>query len=128
MYVYSTGEMDRVRLQYAAVICVPIKYAMGEARKYTMVNQPVVYAMPARPVKVYALKLAMYSVMPDIHHGIMLPPVKYCFPPLFTRIKYTPMPSMKRKYATTTRISKILADFIRMVLRGFSVQSQVPHG
>ena len=62
-----------------------------------MVNSPVVYAKPAAPVKIHALKLPMYSDMPDIHHGIMLPPVKYSFPPLFTCRKYRPIPMMIRK-------------------------------
>ena len=52
-----------------------------------MANHPVVYAKPAAPVNVQAVKFAMYSVMPDTHQGIMLPPAKYSFAPLLTFMK-----------------------------------------
>ena len=48
------------------------------------------------PVNVQALKFAMYSVIPDTHQGIILPPAKYSLAPLFTFMKYNPMPSMNK--------------------------------
>jgi hypothetical protein len=56
--------------------------------------------------------------MPDIHQGIMLPPVKYSFPPLLIFTKKRPMPMITRKYVKTIIRSKVFTDFMVVLWSG----------
>jgi hypothetical protein len=59
VYVYSTGEIERVRRQRLAVRNDPRKYATEPSENQTSMKVPVLYVNPAAPENVHALKFAI---------------------------------------------------------------------
>jgi hypothetical protein len=79
--------MERVRRHRFAVRNDPRKYEMEPMENQISMNVPVLYVKPAAPENVQAVKFAMYNVIPEAHHGIMLPPAKYSLAPLLNFMK-----------------------------------------
>ncbi len=62
-----------------------------------MTAMPDLYATPAPPVKVHALKPDMKELSPATSHGMRLPPRKYSDAVLLKRMTYNPTPIMSRR-------------------------------
>ena len=69
----SIHEITRSRRKRTHVEIIRIASATTEAQYTTSTSVPVSYTLPAAPVNVHALKVAIHADVPVIHHGIAPP-------------------------------------------------------